>query len=472
MTLVERSSRFLDRHLSRRSFLVRGTFAASALALAPKRYVLEPGTAYEAFCGESQCGSSNCSCGSTCCEGFSTFCCTVNGGYNYCPDGSIVGGWWAAADSSFCGNGTRYYIDCNGTCHCDSGCGGYYSNGGTFCDSGCDGLDCHCEGDNCNNWVESCFQFRYGQCNTDVACTGRIICRIVSCVEPWKLDFDCGSSYMWDSGTAEMNAPCNTSVPRPPPPPCDSPSTNCETVAIASPPRGGGYWLATSYGKVIAFGAATAHGDMSGKTLGGPIVAIESSYTGAGYYLAGANGSVFNFGDARFEGSPVHRDLPAPITAMACTPTGKGYWLAGANGSVYNYGDAPFHGSLARTGSPSPISGIAGTATGAGYWLLDEAGRIHPFGDAVSYGSPAARRPAYPVIAISRTHKGAGYLLLGERGAIWAYGDAVDEGSPYGQLGRWDSVGLARSGGKGYWVTTADGAIYSYGGAVDHGAAN
>lgn len=475
MSLVDRTAGFLERHLSRRSFLVRGTFAATALAVAPTRYVLEPGTAYEALCGGS-CGSPNCSCGSNCCEGFSTFCCTINNDYNYCPDGTIVGGWWAAADSSFCGYGTRYYLDCNGLCHCDTGCGDYYSNGGTFCDFGCDGRTCRCEGDNCDNWVESCFQFRYGQCNTDVGCTGRIVCRIVSCVEPWKLDLGCGSSYMWDSFTAEMSAPCNTTVPAPPPPPpppppvCDSSATRCETVALASPPRGGGYWMATSYGKVLPFGAAEPHGSVAEASLRGPVVAMASSPSGSGYWLAAANGSVYNFGDAAFHGSAVHDQLGGPVTAMAPLPDGLGYWLVTSDGRIYAYGKAGHHGSLAGKASLR-VLGIESTATGGGYWLLDEQGGVHPFGDAVSYGEPSGQHPAHPVVAIRRSHKGHGYFLLGSRGALWAYGDALDEGGPYGRLGTWDAVGVALSGGQGYWVTTADARIYSYGGAVSHGSA-
>jgi hypothetical protein len=472
MTVVEHASRFLEKHLSRRSFLVRGTFAATALAVTPKRYVLEPGTAYEAFCGEPQCGNANCSCGSACCEGFSTFCCTINNGYNYCPEGSVVGGWWAAADSTFCGNGTRYYIDCNGVCHCDTGCGDYYMNGDTFCDFGCDGLDCKCQGDNCDNWVESCFQFRYGQCNTDVGCTGRIICRMVSCVAPWKLDFDCGSSYMWDSGTAEMNAPCNTSVPEPPPPPCDSSSTRCETVAIASPEQGSGYFLATSYGKVIPFGSMKSYGDLTDRHLAAPIVAMETTSTGDGYWLLSSNGGLFRFGEARlFPGSAAHEDLQPPIAAIALTPSGKGYWLVTQLGHVYPYGDAESHGSLAHRPA-TRITGMAGTSTGSGYWLLEESGEIHTFGDAANHGSPYASRPKNPVIAIRRSRKGAGYYVLGDRGNVWPYGDATHAGDPYAHLGYWDTVGLALNPGEGYWVTTADGGIFSYGGATSHGSAN
>ena len=59
--------------------------------------LLRPGTAYAAVC---TCGSSACGCGSTCCAGFSEFCCSINGGYNYCPTGTMMGGWWMADNSS------------------------------------------------------------------------------------------------------------------------------------------------------------------------------------------------------------------------------------------------------------------------------------------------------------------------------------------------------------------------------------
>ncbi len=73
---------------------------------------------------------SACGCGTTCCSGFTDFCCSVNGGYNYCPTNTVMGGWWKADNSSFCG-GPRYYMDCNATCQCTTGCG----NGFNFCDT-------------------------------------------------------------------------------------------------------------------------------------------------------------------------------------------------------------------------------------------------------------------------------------------------------------------------------------------------
>ncbi|MGH9297637.1 MAG: hypothetical protein ACRDZP_06620 [Acidimicrobiales bacterium] len=468
--LVERTSRWLDSKISRRSFLLRTTFAASALAVVPVDYVLRPGTAYEAFCSESQCGSSNCSCGSTCCEGFSTFCCSINRGYNFCPEGTLLGGWWAAADSSYCGNGTRYYLDCNAHCHCTAGCGG----GWPFCDRGtCDGQTCHCAGDNCNNWVSGCYQFRYGQCNQHVPCFGAIVCRVVSCTPPYELNINCDSTWMVDDSTAEMNAPCNTrnlNPPPPPVPPCDSKTTKCETIALEDMPRGGGYWLATSFGKVLPFGTATFHGDKSATKLTKPIVAMRRTPTGLGYWLAGAAGNCYQFGDAHFHGSAAHVRLSKPVVGMATMPLGDGYWLVGADGRVFTFGSAKFHGSLVGTKLAAPVVGMESTSTGNGYWLVAEDGGIFSFGDATFHGAPASAHPHNPVVALRRSSGGAGYYVLGSEGALWVYGDAKNDGDLYGKVKTWKAVDVALSpGGRGYWITESDGAISCYGQAKPHG---
>ena len=465
--LVERTSRWLDAKVSRRGFLVRSTFAATALAVAPTRYVLEPGSAYNAFCGESQCGNPNCSCGSTCCEGYSTFCCSINNGYNFCPSGTTIGGWWAARDSSYCGYGIRYYLDCNAHCHCTTGCGG----GWTFCERGtCDGQACNCAGSNCNNWVTGCYQFRYGQCNNQDACIGAIVCRIVTCTPPYELNINCDNTWMEDDYTAEMNAPCNTSELNPPPPPCDSPLTRCESVAFESDPLGGGYWLATSFGKVLRFGSVGFHGDASGIRLASPIVAMRSTPGGGGYWLTTRNGTVRAYGKAVNHGSSHPRHPNATIVGMAVTPDGGGYWLVGAEGSVFHFGNASFHGSpFGRTGL-GRVVGIESSRTGLGYWILGENGAVYGYGDAYPHGAPDS---SHPVVGIRRSYPGKGYYVVNDRGAVWAYGDAKDYGQPYGRLAHWNAIGLSLShDGKGYWVALTDGNIFAFGGAGHHGTAN
>ena len=185
---------------SRRSFLVRTAMVGSALAVAPARFLLRPGTAYGAI--TSVCGpDANCTAG-----GFSVFCCTINGGLNQCPSGSIPGGWWrAGVGSSWCCGADRYYIDCQATCPPGCGCGGT-----PFC-PGCQACTPECyNGPSCDQRNVCQVQFRYGQCNEQIGCTGNVLCRMVSCTPPWQIPaLNCASGPdLTDPATAEQSAPC------------------------------------------------------------------------------------------------------------------------------------------------------------------------------------------------------------------------------------------------------------------------
>ena len=98
---------------SRRSFLTRTAVVGSALAVGPIDFLLKPGTAYGYVCG-------------TCSDGWTAFCCTVNGGRNVCPPNSFVAGWWKADNAAYCCGSARYIIDCNATCptQCTCRCAG------------------------------------------------------------------------------------------------------------------------------------------------------------------------------------------------------------------------------------------------------------------------------------------------------------------------------------------------------------
>lgn len=194
------SARLLTRVLSalgpvsRRELLVRGTVVGSALAVAPKRYVLTPGTAYQSICGPD----------STFAAGYSVFCCTVNKGVNACPPGTYAAGWWKAADSSWCCGGYRYIVDCNARCtSCTTGCSGDH-----ICDSRC--WNCSCSAgpsSSCDQRRDCCNAFRYGQCNTQISCSGGVACRLVSCVAPYKWA-SCTTLSLSDNQTSEHSAPC------------------------------------------------------------------------------------------------------------------------------------------------------------------------------------------------------------------------------------------------------------------------
>ena len=418
--VTERAARFLEGRLSRRSMINRSAFVGSAVAIgAGLDLALRPGSAYGQIC---ECGNAGCGCGSTCCSGFTEFCCAVTG-YNYCPSNTVMGGWWMADNSSYCG-GPRYYMDCNAICACDTGCGGVFA----FCEPGCDETGpCGCGSQGCNSFLESCLQFRYGQCNQNVACVGRIVCRVVACVPPWTIDPSCTTAVAVDNGTAEQNESCWT--PAPPTPPCTSPATNCEVVGITSSTDGGGYAIVTSFGRLFPYGDFPSDGDASSLSLNAPIVAVATCVLG-GYWLAAADGGVFAFGAAPFWGSTGGLTLNAPIVGMAGTPTGNGYWLVGADGGVFAFGDAGFWGSTGALTLNAPMVEMAPTPSGNGYWLVAADGGIFAFGDAPFDGSTGALVLNRPVVGMAGYGDDAGYWLVAQDGGVFAFGGAPFLGTP------------------------------------------
>ena len=456
LTLVDRASSFLESKLSRRSFINRSAYAGSAVAIgAGLDLVLKPGTAYGLVC---TCGSGNCGCGSLCCAGYTDFCCAVNGGYNYCPADTVMGGWWKAANSTYCG-GPRYYMDCNAVCGCDNGCG----NGFGFCDPGCDGANCGCGPDGCNSYLTGCFQFRYGQCNQDVGCMGRIVCRVVACVPPWEIDPSCTTTNAEDDFTAEQNVACwTTAFPSPPPPPCSSPLTNCQAVGMAPSADGLGYAVVTSFGKVITFGDFADDGDPSGINLSKPVVSLATHPAG-GYYLVASDGGIFCFGGAPFHGSMGGHPLNEPMVGMAATPSGAGYWTVASDGGIFAFGDAQFHGSMGGHPLNEPMVGMAATPSAGGYWTVASDGGIFCFGDAPFFGSMGGHPLNKPIVGMAPTPSGQGYWLEATDGGIFCFGDAPFFGSTGSIRLNQPVVGMAAPpSGQGYWLAARDGGIFTF----------
>lgn len=171
---------------SRRGFFGGAALVGAALAVDPWGYLVRPANAYDAVCGlDAGCG-----------DGYSVFCCTINGGKNTCPPNSFIGGWWKADNASFCGGSARYYIDCN-----------------AFRDGA---WQCRCAEGTCDQRRVACNQFRYGQCSLDIPAsdTGPVVCRMVSCTPPWQqFGGTCTSSSATDNRTATHSAPCLTGKP-------------------------------------------------------------------------------------------------------------------------------------------------------------------------------------------------------------------------------------------------------------------
>jgi hypothetical protein len=191
---------FLSSRTSRRGFLVRSALAGSAFAVVGCGYGTKKGPAYQRL--------TDCAPGSLCLDGYTEFCCSINGGKNDgCPAGSIPAGWWKADSSSWCGGGSRWYVDCNQVC-----CGP--ARGGGFCE-GCS--ECRC-GPSCDNRRVYCNYFRYGQCNQQEARVGPIACRLAFCETAPLGFFGCVGPEHRDNDTAEHGIECLRPPPPPPPP--------------------------------------------------------------------------------------------------------------------------------------------------------------------------------------------------------------------------------------------------------------
>lgn len=200
ITLADRASGWLDRRTSRRGFLARTAVVGTAVVAAPAAYLLRPSSAYGAVCGPA----------SSCSDGYTVFCCSINNGVNKCPPGTFAGGWWKADGSSYCCSGgrpaARYYIDCQVECStCGDGCGS-----GHFCSSGCTESRCRCGGGSCDQRRVGCNVFRYGQCHQEIACSGAVSCRVITCRPPYEVYGSCTADSATDNATANHTAPCLT----------------------------------------------------------------------------------------------------------------------------------------------------------------------------------------------------------------------------------------------------------------------
>ena len=357
-----------------------------------------------------------------------------------------------ADNSSYCG-GPRYYMDCNSTCACDAGCGG----GFPFCEPGCDDTACGCGSQGCDSFLTGCLQFRYGQCNQDVACMGRIVCRVVACVPPWEVDPSCTTAVAVDNATAEQNEPCWT--PAPPVPPCASAATNCQVGRRWSPAptAAGTRWSPPSEGS-----SATATSPSTATHLALPLAAPIVAGRGVQDRRLLAGGRRRRHLRLRRCALPrLHGRAPLnqPVVGMAATPTGGGYWLVAADGGIFAFGDAAFFGSMGGQRLNQPVVGMAATPTGGGYWLVASDGGIFAFGDAAFFGSMGGQRLNQPVVGMAATPTGGGYwLVASRRGHLRLRGRALrrlDRCDPP-RPGRWWAwPPTARPPATGWWPRTA-----------------
>jgi hypothetical protein len=242
-------------------------------------------------------------------------------------------------------------------------------------------------------------------------------------------------------------------------------------AGIAATPDGSGYWIAATYGDLLSFGGAGAHGAPTSTALNQPIVGMASTSTGGGYWLAAADGGLFNYGDAQFLGSLGATRLNQPIVAMAATPDNGGYWMVASDGGIFSFGDAAFHGSLGSTQLNQPIVGIAATPAGGGYWMVARDGGVFTFGDAAFHGSLGRSALNQPIVGMAATPDGGGYWLVAADGGIFSFGDAVFHGSTGNLHLVQPIVGMAATpAGGGYWMVARDGGVFTFGDAAFFGS--
>lgn len=327
------------RGLGRRRFLTRLAIVGSALTLNPLRYLVRPTSAYASVCGDAAyCGG-----------GWSVFCCTINDGANTCPDYSYVAGWWKVDASAFCLGSPRYYVDCNrkpsDTCNC-------------FCnDTGCDRRrSC------CNN-------FRYGQCNTQVAGVTEVVCRIVVCTPPWEWDPACSTTVRTEEATRTHSAAC---LPGTDP-------THIEIVyqdlglvgsALGAPvsaerdAAGGGRIRRYDHG-YLAYRSSTGVLSLLG-AVATVYAAHEADRGPLGFPLGpeedGPGGGIVQ----RFEGGPVTGPSPTEVYAVV-GPIGDAYEDAGGPAGSWGYPTATMRD--VKGGQAMPFEDTAAYA--------DPAGRAH-----------------------------------------------------------------------------------------------
>lgn len=432
---------------SRRSFLTRTAVVGSALAVGPIDFILKPGSAYGYVCG-------------TCSEGWTAFCCTINGGRNTCPSGSFIAGWWKADNAAYCCGAARYIIDCNATCP-------------TRC-------SCRCAGGSCDNRKTCCNQFRYGQCHQEIACYGPVVCRVATCTVPWQYDPSCTTASATDNRTRDHGAPClSTDCGK-------SPITKkyeelggaagrlgpvTEAEHPIGDPRGGRraryrngniYWTQATGAHEVRADVVTEYGIQGGVTgaLGYPITDTLTSGENRSRFCTFENGRIYlmvpslRHYTVRRPFFQKHEALCGlagalgyPTANVGPTPGASALVQPFERGRIYQKGSAviAIHGSLATWHTAvGGYQGVFGFPTTDASDLADGKGRSQWFAGGLAWYSPATGAHGLRSGVLSR------YVANGTTKSFLGY--PTSDSKPVGD-------------GRGTFATFETGAIYALGNA-------
>ena len=438
--VVDRLGRALaGKGLSRRRFLGRVAVVGSAMALDPIRYTLKPGSAYAQVCGSA----------ASCSSGWTAFCCTINDGANTCPPGSYAAGWWRIDDSPFCMGRARYVIDCN-------------RSPSASC-------TCRCADGACDKRRVCCNNFRYGQCNTQVAGVTEVVCRVVTCMAPWEFDASCNRTVRVDNRTRSHNATCL--------PGRDATHIDLKyqelglTGSILGSPttperdgRGDGRYRRFENGSIFyrpatgalaVYGAIDAvHRDLGGDAspLGYPVTEVSAVGDGTGLQV-------------RYQGGSIYRQTPSATPQPVLGAIDERFRDEGGPTGAWGY---PLE--TRRTGGGQIVTfehiTIAMAATGPAVAVADdmlaaarEPGADNP--DAV--GLPTAAEETSGGARLQRFERGIVVETTGG-GLVAIGGDLaeryLDAGGPGGSWGRPTGAPYPVDGGRGRRLDLADASLF------------
>ena len=243
---------------------------------------------------------------------------------------------------------------------------------------------------------------------------------------------------------------------------CDGTVPSGSVIGMAETSDGGGYWIATNYGAVVACGDAPFLGSAD-TDHNFPIVGFAATPDDRGYYLVASDGGIFSYGDAGFYGSMGGTPLNKPVVGMAVDPKTGGYWLVASDGGIFSF-NAPFWGSTGSLRLNKPIVGMAADPATGGYWLVASDGGIFSF-NAPFWGSTGSLRLNKPVVGMAADDATGGYWLVASDGGIFAFN------APF--LGSTGAIALNRpitamegnGRGTGYRFVGSDGGIFDFGSA-------
>lgn len=214
-------------------------------------------------------------------------------------------------------------------------------------------------------------------------------------------------------------------------------------VAAAADPRGAGYWVLASGGRVLGIDGAHSEGSVGSRVHPARLVGIAADPAGPGYWVASATGQVYGFGTAHALAPDVADRPLAPVVAIAAAPRGNGYWLLETTGRVDAYGTARPLGSL-PPGDHLHAAAIAPTLGGTGYTVLTKGGRLEEFG-AARLGNRPSHYAAGSYVAIATAPVGIGEWVVSRDGLVRAFGSAHLLPGPPERLG---SAAVALVGGS------------------------